>query len=190
MQITNMDDKRIDEVLDGWDELLVGTEDFVWGEGILDQELFRRTMHKTWELFIDYIDFDAPDEKYALPIDLAVILGKVMSYAQKQQITVREDGGDIDVSAMIAEDLASNIRYRKLSRDEPVISKLKRNKGIAERWIYHLRSGELHIHRGDSAASNHFLPDSPDESSREMKNDVSCESPIVVSDISRWWDDV
>ena len=168
MKITNIDDKRIDEVLEGWDRLLADTEDFaIWGQGVFDKELFRATMYKAWELFSDYIDFDASDDEYVLPIDLAIILGKVMSYAQKQQVTMREDGGDIDVSAMIAEDLASNIRYRTLSRDEPVVSKLKQNKGVAERWTYHLESGELHVHRG---------------------TDEACEPPIVVSDISRWWD--
>ena len=100
---------------------------------------------------------------------------------------MREDGGDIELSAMIADDLVSNIRFRDFSRDEAIVSKLKLINGSVFRWTYHLKSGELHIQKGDTASANHFLFDSSDESFREINNEIK--EPIVVTDISRWWDE-
>ena len=190
MHITNIDDERIDEVLDGWDELLDGTEDFaLWGGGSFDQDLFREIMYKTWKLFSERIDFDAPDEEYALPIDYAVILGKIMAYGRKLQITYREDGGDVTVSAMLAADLGNSIRYRyDFPKDVPVISSMHHINNQFYRLKYDLESGELHLQKGlgADAPPSYFFDITTGEIQELEQENQDTGNPIIVTDISRW----
>ena len=183
----NMYEDRIDEITEGWDELLEGTEDFaLWAEGDFDQELFRETMYKTWELFAERIDFDSPEETYSLPIGMAQIFGQIQSYSTKKQITMRDDGGDIELSALIARDLYYSIRDRdSFVRDIPVVSARHMIDGEILRLTYHLDTGELRIESGYSEDHPDFIFDTDTERATEIIPRTI--EPIIVKDISRWW---
>ncbi len=184
-----MDDERIEEVNDSWDELLESIEDFTWGEGNFDLDLYRETMYKTWKLFSERIDFAAPEEDYALPICLAEVFAQVRLYADKRQIEMRRDGGTIALSAMIAFDLYYSIRYRAIfNRDEPVVSAKHMIDGELLRLTYHLDTGELHVTDGFEPEDTPAVVFHPkDGSVSEIKQEKR--EPIIVTDISRWWDE-
>ncbi len=183
-----MKDERIEEIIENWDELLESTEYALWGEGDFDQEQFRETMFKTWKLFSERVDFDSPDDEYSLSIGMAEILGKIMIYSEKQQIKRRKDGGSIELSAMIAGDLFFNIKYRHtFSRNDPVVSERHMIDGEILRLTYLLNTGELRIESGHSEGITDFAFDPEDESLSEIK--PKNREPIIVSDISRWWND-
>ncbi len=164
MLFSIVDDEQIGTVLEIWEELLYNAEEFAyWDEGDLDQELFRKAMFLTWKLFSERIDFDASEEEYALPVDLAVILGQIMSYGRLKQIIDREDGGNIELSAMLAEDLWKSIQFRKeFSRFDPVISSKHLINMEVYQLTYNLKSGQLYVQKGNES--------------------------FTVKDISAWWD--
>ena len=162
-------DERIAELQQAWDELVGIAEAFVCDEGDLDQELFRDVLLKTWKLFSERIDFDAKYSEYCLPIGMAYIYGRMMEYSDKTQVTDREDGGDIDLSARIVKKLTSSIMNREFfPRDEPVIECRMKIDGIVVRLAYNCETGVIRV----------------TEKTKNIPNDKVLE----INDISRWWD--
>lgn len=145
-------------------------------------------MYKTWKLFSEKIHFDVPEEEYELPIDLAVILGKMMLYSMKRQELIRKDGGDIELSAMIVGSFVWDIRNRKtFSRQEPVLIV---SRDFKKRWLkmkYDLVTGELYVQYGlDEEDDPFFIYDFVDRTFREVERNNG--DSMIVTDISRWWD--
>ena len=161
-------DERIAELQQAWDELVAIAETFALDEGELDQELFRDVLLKTWKLFSERIDFDAKYSEYSLPIGMAFIFGRMMEYSDKTQVTVRQDDGDIELSARIVRRLASSIMNRELfPRDEPVIECRMKIDGIVMKLAYNCETGVLRV----------------SELTKNKPNDKVLE----INDISRWW---
>ena len=162
-------DERIAELQQAWDELVDIAEAFACDEGELDQELFRDVLLKTWKLFSERIDFDAEYSEYCLPIGMAYIYGRMMEYSGKTQVTDREDGGDIELSARIVKKFTSSIMDRKtFPRDEPVIECRMKIDGIVVGLAYNCETGVLRV----------------TEKTKNKTNDKKLE----INDISRWWD--
>lgn len=183
-----MYEDRIEEVIDLWEELLESTENFaLWGEGDFDQGLFRETLYKTWKLFSERIDFDSPENEYVLPIGLAEILGQILTYSKLQQITPRDDGGDIELSAMIAGDLFYNIKYRDMFvREKPIVTDRHMIDGEILRLTYYLDTGELKVEDGHSDEITDFVCDPNDGGISAITPQTKTKEPIIVKDISRW----
>lgn len=184
-----MYEERIEEVINLWDVLLVVAEDFsLWEEEDFDQELFRETMYETWKLFAEKIDFDAEEKDYVLPISLAVLLGKVMTYSEKRQYTGRPDGGNIGLSALIARDMYYSIEDRNLFvRDNPVVSNRHLIRDEVLRLTYFLETGELKVENGDEVGTGNYVYNIHDGSMRKIKPQLI--EPIILKDITHWWFD-
>lgn len=167
-------DEKLSELVGLWDELVFGTEEFaVWGEGDFDQELFKEALYKTWKLFSERIDFEAPNSGYSLSIGMAYILGRMMEYSDKQQIASRADEGDIELSARIVNKLANSIVNReRFPRNEPIVkTKIKFDNGIIVSIEYNIETGVLKV-------SNGLKKDAPQKFDKTLE----------TTDISRWWD--
>ena len=187
MIITITDDERIDTVINSWECLLEDNESFLFDDGDFNQDLFRETMYMTWELFSQRIDFDAPDDNYYLPVDLARILGLIMVYERQYQVEDRRDGGDIGLSTLLAHCLWEAIYFRKtFSRSDPLIKSKKLINEILYELTYNLETGELHVQSGLNPDVQHYRYDGSTETMEPIK--LNTIEPIIVTDISRWWD--
>ena len=182
------EDEQVGNITDCWENLLEKTEPYaLWGEGDFDLELFRSTMFETWELFLQRIDFDIPNEEYSLPIDLAIILGEIRKYANQIQITGRADGGDIELSAIIADILWHGIVYREeFPRNTPIISSVEVIGTGTYRLMYNMESGELQVEDGKDPEIPEFIYNCADDIFYEA--DQKEIKPFVVTDITQvWW---
>ena len=154
----------VGELIIAWNELLNIATAFTYDEEELDQELFRDTMFKTWRLFSERIDFDAEYSDYNLPIGMAYILGHMMVYSKKTQVEVRQDGGEIELSAGIVNALVSQIIKRKnFPRNVPVVDYRMKIDGSVAKLAYNCETGVLRV---------------SDKSGKVME----------ITDISHWWD--
>lgn len=154
----------VGELIIAWNELLNIASAFTYDEEELDQELFRDTMFKTWRLFSERVDFDAEYSDYNLPIGMAYILGHMMEYSDMTQVEVRKDGGEIDLSAGIVNELVSRIIKRNnFPRNEPVIDYRTSFYGSVVGLAYNCETGVLRVSDGS-------------------------EKVLETTDISRWGD--
>ena len=170
-------------VLDLWDELYANASAVSFAEDELDQDLFRETLYKTWELFGEVIDFDKPEDEYSLPINMARILGEITAYTKLYQIDDSIRGKTVEVSVMIAEIMLSSIIYRNaFSREKPVVKSRRLIGHTVADIEYDLQTGELRLTNPPDDVNNFVISDDgvPHEAEKLAES-------IATTDISGWW---
>ena len=139
-----INNELLERVSDGWDEALENANAVSFCDDDLDEELFRQTMYDTWELFRNAINFEASDEEYSLPIDLAAILGEITAYSKMYQITDEPDCDSIDLPAMICGLMRGAIIHRTdFSREKPAVKGRRLLDNTPVDIEYDLVNGEL-----------------------------------------------
>ncbi len=147
-------------VLALWDEMYANASAVSFAEDELDQDLFRETLYKTWELFGEVIDFDKPEDEYSLPINMARILGEITAYTKLYQIDDSIRGKTVEVSVMIAEIMLSSIIYRNaFSREKPVVKSRRLIGHTVADIEYDLQTGELRLTNPPDDVNNFVISD-------------------------------
>lgn len=170
-------------VLELWNELYANASAVSFAEEELDQNLFRETLYKTWELFGEVIDFDKPEDEYSLPINMARILGEITAYTKLYQIDDSIRGKTVEVSVMIAGIMLLSIIYRNsFSREKPVVKSRRLIGHTAADIEYDLRTGELRLTNPPDNVTNFVIGDDgvPHEAKKLAES-------IATTDISGWW---